>query len=95
MMLSVSPDVCPEVKIILTVQVDIICFVFFLLKQWCIITSQNGEQMMLSSLLTHSADLFLIPVVSFCKLESHKKILQSLYFIKCFIKRNQESAMKT
>lgn len=75
MMLSVSPDVCPEVRIISTVEVDVICFVFFLLKLWYIMTSQNGDQIMfLSPLLTHSADLFLIPVVSSCKLESHKKI---------------------
>jgi len=44
MMLRVGPDVYPEVKIISTMQTDMICFVFFLLKQGDIMTSQDGEQ---------------------------------------------------
>lgn len=53
---SVGPDVYPEVKIISTMQPDMICFVFFLLKQCHIMTSQDGEQrMFLATLLTHSA----------------------------------------
>lgn len=58
MMLRVGPDVYPEVKIITTVQLDMICFVFFLLKQQHIMTSQAGEQrMFLATLLTRSAAL--------------------------------------
>lgn len=81
-MLRVGPDVYPEVKIISTVQPDMICFVVFLLKQQHIMTSQDGEQrMFIAILLTHSAALLLIPVASSYKLGSHKRTLESLYFI--------------
>lgn len=50
-------------------QLDMICFVFFLLKQQHIMTSQNGEQrMFLATLLTHSAVLLLMLVPSSHKL---------------------------
>lgn len=61
MMLRVGPDVYPEVKIISTVQPNMICFVF-LLKQQHIMTSQDAERrMFLTTLLTPSAALLLIP----------------------------------
>lgn len=86
MVLRVGPDVYPEVKIITTTQLDMICFVFFFLKQQHIMTSQAGEQrMFLATLLTLSAALLLILQASSSTLGSQKRTLESLCFIKHWI----------
>lgn len=75
----VGPDVYPEVKIISTVQPDMICFVFFLLKQWHVMTSREREKRtLLAHLLTHSAALLHILQTGIMQRNLEKPLLHSV-----------------